>query len=179
MPCHKLVLTLQARWLWSPERAAESDLPLRNAWDKQARASAVCAIRPGWSVRPPVCATSELKRWPFLRSVSRADHISALAEKTQKEFGPVDILVNNAGIGVFGPFHQFGEDDWNSVLDTNLKAVFLLSSAVAPEMIRRQTGYIINISSLADKNSFANGAIYCASKWGLMGLTACMAERPA
>jgi 3-oxoacyl-[acyl-carrier protein] reductase len=108
--------------------------------------------------------------------VTHGDQISSLVQKTQHEFGPIDILVNNAGIGLFGPFHGFGETDWNRVMDTNLKSVFLVCRAVAPEMIRRQTGHIINISSLAGKNTFANGAIYCASKWGLMGLTGSMAE---
>jgi len=108
--------------------------------------------------------------------VRRGDQISSLVHKTQQGFGPIDILVNNAGIGVFGPFHEFGEADWNNVIDTNLKSVFLMCRAVAPEMIRRQTGQIINISSLAGKNTFANGAIYCASKWGLMGLSGSMAE---
>jgi 3-oxoacyl-[acyl-carrier protein] reductase len=108
--------------------------------------------------------------------VTRGDQISSLVQRTQQEFGLIDILVNNAGIGLFGPFHEFGEADWNAVVDTNLKSVFLVSRAVAPEMIRRQTGHIINISSLAGKNTFANGAIYCASKWGLMGLTGSMAE---
>ena len=108
--------------------------------------------------------------------VSCAAHVSTLVQKTQQELGPIDILVNNAGTGVFGPFQEFGEADWDTVLDTNLKSVFLVSRAVAPEMIRRQSGYIINISSLAGKNTFANGAIYCASKWGLMGLSGCMAE---
>lgn len=108
--------------------------------------------------------------------VSRADQVSRLVQQTQLELGSVDILVNNAGTGAFGPFYQFSEDDWDRVLDTNLKSAFLASRAVAPEMIRRQTGHIINISSLAGKNTFANGAIYCASKWGLMGLTGSMAE---
>jgi 3-oxoacyl-[acyl-carrier protein] reductase len=108
--------------------------------------------------------------------VTRGEQISSLVGKTEKEFGPIDILVNNAGIGLFGPFHEFSESDWNRVMDTNLKSVFLMCRAVAPEMIRRQTGHIINISSLAGKNTFANGAIYCASKWGLMGLTGSMAE---
>jgi NADP-dependent 3-hydroxy acid dehydrogenase YdfG len=108
--------------------------------------------------------------------VTNGDQISSLAHKTQHEFGPIDILVNNAGIGLFGPFHEFGEADWNTVMDTNLKSVFLMSCAVAPEMMRRQAGHIINISSLAGKNTFANGAIYCASKWGLLGLTGSMAE---
>lgn len=108
--------------------------------------------------------------------VTRAEQISSLVGKTGQEFGPIDILVNNAGVGLFGPFHEFGETEWNSVMDTNLKSVFLMCRAVAPEMIRRQTGHIVNISSLAGKNTFANGAIYCASKWGLMGLTGSMAE---
>ncbi len=108
--------------------------------------------------------------------VSLAEQISSLVHKTQQELGPIDILVNNAGTGLFGPFHEFGEAEWNTVMDTNLKSVFLACRAVAPEMIRRQTGHIINISSLAGKNTFANGAIYCASKWGLMGLTGSMAE---
>jgi 3-oxoacyl-[acyl-carrier protein] reductase len=108
--------------------------------------------------------------------VTRGEEVSALVSTTSQKFGSIDILVNNAGTGVFGAFHQFGETEWNTVLDTNLKAVFLLSRAVAPEMIRRGTGHIINISSLAGKNTFANGAIYCASKWGLMGLTGAMAE---
>src|SRR5712692_11092363 len=72
--------------------------------------------------------------------IARADQISSLVRKTQQEFGPIDILVNNAGTGVFGPFHEFAETDWNTVMDTNLKSVFLMCRAVAPEMIRRETG---------------------------------------
>jgi len=108
--------------------------------------------------------------------VTRGDQISSLVHRTQQELGPIDILVNNAGTGVFGPFHEFGEADWDALMDANLKSVFLMCRAVAPEMIRRQAGQIINISSLAGKSTFANGAIYCASKWGLLGLTGSMAE---
>lgn len=108
--------------------------------------------------------------------ITREDHISALVDKTEKTAGPIDILVNNAGIGIFGPFHQLSEADWDATLNTNLKSVFLVSRLVAAEMIRRKSGYIINISSLAGKNTFAGGGIYCASKWGLLGLSGCMAE---
>jgi NAD(P)-dependent dehydrogenase (short-subunit alcohol dehydrogenase family) len=108
--------------------------------------------------------------------VTLPDEVSRLVSETQRYLGPVDILVNNAGIGIFGPFYHQTDADWNSVLDTNLKSAFLTSRAVAPEMIRRKSGHIINISSLAGKSTFANGAIYCASKWGLLGLTGCMAE---
>ena len=78
--------------------------------------------------------------------VTRGDEITAMVSETQRELGPIDILVNNAGIGIFGPFHEQSEAGWDAVMDTNLKSVFLTSRAVAPEMIRRKTGHIINIS---------------------------------
>jgi 3-oxoacyl-[acyl-carrier protein] reductase len=108
--------------------------------------------------------------------VTHGDQILAFVQNTEKALGPVDILVNNAGIGYFGPTHEATEANWDSVLDTNLKAVFLASKAVAPGMIQRRSGHIINIASLAGKNAFPGGGIYCASKWGLLGLTECMAE---
>src|ERR1700728_1574711 len=108
--------------------------------------------------------------------VSSGDDILSLVEETKQAFGGIDILVNNAGIGYFGPFFETNESDWDLVLDTNLKAVFLLSKAVARGMIERRSGHIINIASLAGKNAFAGGSAYCASKWGLLGLTQCMAE---
>jgi 3-oxoacyl-[acyl-carrier protein] reductase len=109
-------------------------------------------------------------------NVTGAKEISALVANTEKSLGSIEILVNNAGIGYFGPIHEADEKNWDAVLDTNLKSVFLLSKAVAPGMVERRTGHIINIGSLAGKNAFKGGAIYCASKWGLMGLTECMAE---
>ena len=84
--------------------------------------------------------------------------------------------MNNAGIGLFGPAHEKTEADWDRILDSNLKSVFLVSRTVVPSMIKRGSGDIINISSLAGKSTFAGGGIYCASKWGLMGLSGCMAE---
>ena len=108
--------------------------------------------------------------------VTHGEQILAFVQNSEKALGPVEILVNNAGIGYFGPTHEATEATWDSVLDTNLRSVFLASKAVAPGMIARQGGHIINIASLAGKNAFAGGGIYCASKWGLLGLTECMAE---
>ncbi len=70
--------------------------------------------------------------------VTHGDQILAFVQDTEKALGPVEILVNNAGIGYFGPTHEATEANWDSVLDTNLKAVFLASKAVAPGMIERQ-----------------------------------------
>jgi NAD(P)-dependent dehydrogenase (short-subunit alcohol dehydrogenase family) len=108
--------------------------------------------------------------------VTRSSDVASLVEKTEATLGPISILVNNAGIGVFGPAHEKSEEDWDRVLNTNLKSVFLVSRAVAPSMILRKSGDIINISSLAGRNAFAGGGLYCASKWGVQGLSACMAE---
>jgi 3-oxoacyl-[acyl-carrier protein] reductase len=108
--------------------------------------------------------------------VTRASDVSALVAQTEAALGPINIVVNNAGMGIFGPIHEKSEADWDTLLDTNLKSVFLVSRVVIPGMIERKSGDIINISSLAGKNTFAGGAIYCASKWALQGLSGCMAE---
>ena len=126
-------------------------------------------------------ARADLRRNGFetltmVADVTRPNEIQNLVDRTHTKLGPIDILINNAGIGRFGPAHQMTEADWDAVLDTNLKSVFLVTRAVVPKMIERKHGHVVNISSLAGKNAFAGGGIYCASKWGLMGLTACMAE---
>jgi NAD(P)-dependent dehydrogenase (short-subunit alcohol dehydrogenase family) len=108
--------------------------------------------------------------------ITTASAVEALVRDAESTLGPITILVNNAGIGIFGPAHEKSEADWDRVINTNLKSAFLVSKAVVPSMIRHGRGDIINISSLAGKNAFAGGGLYCASKWGLRGLTACMAE---
>lgn len=108
--------------------------------------------------------------------VTRSEDVAKLVATTEAKLGAIAILVNNAGIGLFGPAHEKTEADWDLVLNSNLKSVFLVSRAVAPSMIREGRGDIINISSLAGRNAFAGGGIYCASKWGVQGLSACMAE---
>jgi NAD(P)-dependent dehydrogenase (short-subunit alcohol dehydrogenase family) len=110
--------------------------------------------------------------------VTRESEVLALVAETEKRFGGITILVNNAGTGGggFGAIQEKSEAEWDQVMDTNLKSVFFVSRAVIPGMIQRRGGDIINISSLAGKNTFAGGGIYCASKWGLQGLSGCMAE---
>ena len=108
--------------------------------------------------------------------VTRAADVAELVQATSRQLGDIDILVNNAGIGWFGPLHEATEADWDGGINTNLKAPFLLMREVAPGMIRRRTGHIIQIASLAGKNAFAGGGVYCASKWGLLGMTYSAAE---
>jgi len=108
--------------------------------------------------------------------ITSAREVAELVGQTRAALGEIDILINNAGVGKFAPLHEFSEEDWDRLIDTNLKGAFLCSKAVAPSMIRRRSGHIINIASLAGKNAFAGGSVYCASKWGLLGLTYCLAE---
>jgi 3-oxoacyl-[acyl-carrier protein] reductase len=103
--------------------------------------------------------------------------VQALAEHVERAFHRLDILVNNAGIGgAVGPLHQLAPDDWDRVMNTNLRGVYYCIRNLAPIMIKAHAGHIINISSLAGKNALPNGAAYAASKWGLNGLTYSAAE---
>jgi 3-oxoacyl-[acyl-carrier protein] reductase len=112
-----------------------------------------------------------------LCDVTSLESVEAAASHVEASFGRVDVLVNNAGIGGFGgPLHQLAPDNWDRILNTNLRGVFYVVRAFAPLMIRARSGHIINISSLAGKNALPNGAAYAASKWGLNGLSYSLAE---
>ena len=99
--------------------------------------------------------------------VQRAEDAERLVKETVARFGGLDVLVNNAGIGTFAHVSDMSIDTWRKVIDTNLTGVFYCCHAAIPELRRRGGGYIVNISSLAGKNSFVGGAAYCASKAGL------------
>ena len=99
--------------------------------------------------------------------VQRPDDAARLVKEVVARFGGLDVLVNNAGIGRFANVADMTIDTWRQVIDTNLNGVFYCCHAALPELRRRGGGYIVNISSLAGKNSFVGGAAYCASKAGL------------
>jgi NAD(P)-dependent dehydrogenase (short-subunit alcohol dehydrogenase family) len=109
--------------------------------------------------------------------VSDWNSVSSLADQVKQRFGKVDVLVNNAGIGSFaGPLHKLPLEQWDSVLNTNLRGVFYMVRAFVPLLLAAGGGHIINISSIAGKNALPNGAAYAASKWGLNGLSYSIAE---
>lgn len=100
-----------------------------------------------------------------------------VAARVDSTFKRADILVNNAGIGGFKePLHKLPPEEWDRILDTNLRGVYYAIRAFAPMMVRASSGHIVNISSLSGKNALPNGAAYAASKWGLNGLTYSTAE---
>jgi NAD(P)-dependent dehydrogenase (short-subunit alcohol dehydrogenase family) len=105
------------------------------------------------------------------------DAIARLAEQVARDHKRLDILVNNAAIGGTGqPLHEVNPEDWDLLIDTNLRAPYLLIRAFAPMMIAARSGHIVNISSLAGHHPLPNNAPYAASKWGLNGLTYSVAE---
>lgn len=97
--------------------------------------------------------------------------VQALFRELKNRAGGLDILVNNAGVGIFGPAAEMDPDDWRAVIETNLNGVFYCCHEAIPMMKQRGGGYIFNISSLAGKNPFVNGAAYNASKFGLNGFS--------
>ena len=106
--------------------------------------------------------------------VAKKEEIDNLIRKTVDKFGKIDILVNNAGIAPFKPFLDLTEEDWDKVLDINLKGCFLCTQAAVKEMVKNKYGKIINIASVAMGQmgvGFLNLAHYCASKGGIAALT--------
>jgi len=102
--------------------------------------------------------------------------IKRMAEKAEAAFGQIDILVNNAGGNVRKPALDFTWEDWNKVLDTNLRGTFFVAQAVAPGMIRRGYGRIVNIGSVTSVFGYGAIAPYCASRGGVKQLTMALAD---
>ena len=108
--------------------------------------------------------------------VTDADAVQRLIERTLDVYQRVDILVNNAGIGHFGPVVDFAPDDWDTVLNSNLKAIYLCAKYALPSMLAQGGGQIINVLSIAAKVAFEASAAYCAAKAGALALTKVLAS---
>ena len=108
--------------------------------------------------------------------VTDGKSVEACVETAEKEFGPINILVNNAGIAVTKSLLEHVEEDWDTVLDTNLKGVWLMAQEVTRRMIHcEQDGSIINIASVLGERGISQLPGYCASKGGIINLTRAMA----
>lgn len=107
---------------------------------------------------------------------STADGAALVIETALEKFGKIDALINNAGITRDNLVMRMSEEDWDSVLDTNLKSVFLLSKAAFRPMMRQRSGRIVNITSVVGLVGNAGQANYAAAKAGMVGLTKTMAK---
>lgn len=108
--------------------------------------------------------------------VRKAEDVKGVVAQTVKRFGGVDVLINNAGIAVYKAVDEVSEKEWDDILDTNLKGTFLFIREVLPLMRKKGKGVIINISSGLGVQGMANFAPYCASKFGVVGLTEVVAD---
>lgn len=107
--------------------------------------------------------------------VIRSDQVEESIIEIENEIGEVDILVNNAGIQIRHPLEEFPEEDWDNIIDINLKGAYVVAKQVVPGMIERQQGKIINICSLQSELGRETISPYAASKGGLKMLTKGMA----
>jgi 3-oxoacyl-[acyl-carrier protein] reductase len=103
-------------------------------------------------------------------------HVSAMVRAVLERFGRIDVLINNAGVALAKPMGETTDAEWDEVIDTNLKGVFLCSKAVLPNMIAAGRGVIINVSSILGQSGVRNLSAYCASKFGVIGLTQALAD---
>ena len=103
--------------------------------------------------------------------VSDINSINKAVQKALAEFKTIDILINNAGIASFGKFLELEPEAWEKIIQVNLMGTYYTTRAVIPNMIERQTGDIINISSTAGLNGNALTSAYSASKFAVLGLT--------
>lgn len=105
------------------------------------------------------------KAQSFAIDITQPEQVQSTVDQIIKDFGRVNCLINNAGVGIFKSADQFSTDDWDQVMDVNVKGSFLLTKAVLPSMKAAGAGHIVGIASDVSKRTFANGSLYCASKY--------------
>jgi 3-oxoacyl-[acyl-carrier protein] reductase len=110
---------------------------------------------------------------------TKRDDVERLVEATRERFGRIDVLVNNAGITRDQLLVRMKDEDWDQVLDTNLRGVFLMTRAVSKVMMRQKSGRIINVASTAGAMGNAGQVNYSAAKAGVIGLTKAAARELA
>lgn len=112
-----------------------------------------------------------VKAKAYKSDAANMDAAQELVKEVLKEFGTIDILVNNAGITKDGLLMRMSEQDWDGVMDTNLKSVFNMTKSVMRPMMKARNGAIINMSSVVGVKGNAGQANYAASKAGIIGFT--------
>jgi NADP-dependent 3-hydroxy acid dehydrogenase YdfG len=108
---------------------------------------------------------------PVVCDVRKKQDIAKVVKTAKEQFSSIDILVNNSGLGVTSTIVDCTDEEWDLVLETNLRGVFWMMRGVLPAMIAQRSGYIVNIASQAAKHGYANAGPYCASKFGMVGLS--------
>jgi len=111
--------------------------------------------------------------------VTKEEMVKEVVERIMKDFGRIDVLVNNAGVSTMNWFWKLTEEEWDFNMNVNAKGVWLVSKYVAPKMMERRKGKIVNVASMAGKLGAPLLAHYSASKFAVVGLTQAMAKELA
>lgn len=126
-------------------------------------------------VEKELLAAGKIKVLPLHFDVRNSEEVVKVVDSLPVEWKQIDILVNNAGLAVGLSHIDNGDiDDWNRMIDTNIKGLLYVTKAVVPLMIARGKGHIFNIGSIAGKDAYENGNVYCATKSAVDSLTKSM-----
>ncbi len=138
---------------------------------------ALCDLKAEW-LEETTAKAKELGRRVECYSVdvSNGDAVNETVKTIEKDFGQIDVLVNNAGITKDGLLMRMSEDDWDAVLNVNLKGVFLFTKAAMRGMMKKRSGSIVNIASIIGLIGNAGQANYAASKGGVIAFTKTVAR---
>lgn len=126
--------------------------------------------------REAAAISDKFRAFPVKADVSDGNSVKEAAERVLREFGRIDVLVNNAGISLIKPFCDTDEDDWERQISVNLTGCFRTAKAVVPQMIRRKSGSIVNITSVWGVYGASCEVAYSAAKAGLIGFTKALAK---
>lgn len=113
---------------------------------------------------------------PYTCDVSKPEHVAALGRAIAEKYSHIDVLINNAGAAYSEPIEDTTLEHWNEVLQTNLTGPFLMTKMALPLLMKSKRPHLFNICSTASRRGFANSSSYCASKFGLLGLTEVIRE---
>jgi NAD(P)-dependent dehydrogenase (short-subunit alcohol dehydrogenase family) len=138
---------------------------------------AICSRGSGEAVRTAAETGKDGRIWGEVADISDKASLTAFLQQVKEKFGRIDILVNNAGVSLSKPSMEVSEEDYDKMMDTNLKSFFFASRFAAADMLARQaTGCIVNISSACAVTVLPGSAVYSASKAGVSHLTRLLAR---
>ena len=126
-----------------------------------------------------VCRAQGARAEVVACDVTDPDNVAAMVTGCLRHFDLIDFLVNNSGVARYAPFLELTVQDWDQMMNVNLKGPFLCMQAVLPTMLRQNSGHIINISSIRGLETIPTASIYCATKFGLNGLSSALAKEVA
>ncbi len=124
------------------------------------------------NIAEQISGTYRVKVLPLCFDVRKRTDVNSAIESLPEEWKNISILVNNAGLSAgLNPVYEGNYEDWEKMIDTNVKGLLYVSRQILPLMIKNKSGHVINIGSIAGKETYPNGNVYCASKYAVDSIT--------